>query len=335
MTTVPDLPAAAEGATPAGPDLLTLGEVMRVFVAEPGDAVARAERFRSSIGGAEGNVAIAVARLGLRASWVGNVGTDDAGSYVLRRLRAEGVDVDGVGVVDGFTGMLIRNSSADGAISVSYHRAGSAGSRLDADLVRRAWAQGVPRAAHVSGITGLLSGSSLDAVRELMTLADDAGVPVSFDVNLRTRLAPLDAWRTVIPELAGRADLVFAGEAELALVEQGEPLAVARGLCERRAKAVVLKNSDHTCTVVTADGVLTQPPLARRVVDPVGAGDGLVAGYLTGFLAGDGPAECLRQGAAVAAFAVGGWSDTEDYPTPAELAGFLASLDGGVEQVLR
>lgn len=319
-----------------GPDVLVLGEIMRVLVAEPGEAVGRAERFRSTVGGAEGNVAIGLARLGHRTSWVGNVGDDDAGRYVLRRMRAEAVDVDHVGVLPGsFTGLLIRNSSPDGAISVSYHRAGSAGSRLDADLVRRAWAAGPPTAVHVTGITAMLSAEALGAVRELLALARSAGVLISFDVNLRTRLAPVQAWRSVMPELAAAADIVFAGEAELALIDDGDPLAVARSLCAGRAQAVVLKNSDHTCSVVTADGVLTQPPLARRVVDPVGAGDGLVAGFLSGFLSGASTADSLRRAAGVAAFAVGTWSDTEDYPSDAELAGFLASLDGGAEQVLR
>lgn len=321
---------------PASCDLLAFGEVMRVLVAEPGEALARAERFRSTIGGAEGNVAVALARLGLRTSWVGNVGDDDAGSYVLRRLRAEAVDVQQAGVLPGeFTGLLIRNSSADGAISVSYHRAGSAGSQLNTELVRRAWAAGPPRAVHVSGITAMLSPQALAATHELMSLAETAGVPVSFDVNLRTRLAPIAAWQAEMPGLAARADIVFAGDAELALIDDSDPLAAARALCAGRAEAVVLKHSDHTCSVVTADGVITQPPLARRVVDPVGAGDGLVAGFLSGYLAGAPAAESLRRAAAVAAFSVGSWSDTEDYPSEPELLGFLASLDGGVEQVQR
>jgi 2-dehydro-3-deoxygluconokinase len=181
----------------------------------------------------------------------------------------------------------------------------------------------------------MLSAAGLAATEELLSLAEQDGVPVSFDVNLRTRVAPVESWRTVMPRLATAADVVFAGEVELALIDDGEPLAAARGLCEGRAKAVVLKHSDHTCSVVTADGIVTQPPLARRVVDPVGAGDGLVAGFLSGFLGGASMAESLRRGAAVAAFAIGGWSDTENYPSEAELEGFLGSLDGGAEQVLR
>lgn len=320
----------------AGPDLLLLGEVMRVLVAEPGEALARADSFRSTVGGAEGNVAIGAARLGLRTAWVGQVGGDDAGEYVLRRMRAENVAVDHVGVdTDGFTGLLIRNSSSHGAISVAYHRTGSAGSRVDAELVRTAWAAGRPRLVHVSGITAMMSTTSMKALDQLLSLAKADGVPVSFDINLRLRLAPVDRWRAIVPTVAAAADIVFAGTAELALVSADAPLAVADQLIDGGVGAVVLKNPDHSCTVLTADGAVTQKSLARHVVDPVGAGDALVAGYLSGYLGGADPADCLLRAAAVAAFAVETWSDTEGLPTAAELEQFLAALHTGGEQVLR
>lgn len=323
----------------AEPDLLVLGEVMRVLVAEPGEALARADHFRSTIGGAEGNVAIGAARLGLHAGWVGKVGADDAGAYVLRRMRAEGVGVDQVGVdANGFTGLLIRNTSAHGAISVSYHRAGSAGSTVEPELVQRAWTAGTPRMVHVSGITAMLSASSLAAVKEFVASATRSGVPVSFDVNLRLRLAPIDRWRSVLPPIAAAADILFAGDAELALLADRpdeQPTSTVQRLIDNGVTAVVLKNSDHSCTVVTADGTATQRPLARQVVDPVGAGDALVAGYLSGQLSGATPAESLRRGAAAAALAVQAWSDTDGLPTAAELEHFLAATDTGREQVLR
>lgn len=330
---MPPSPAVQQA---AGPDLLVLGEVMRVLVAEPGEALARADRFRSTVGGAEGNVAIAVARLGVRAAWVGRVGGDDAGDYVLRRMRAENVSVDHVGIdTDGFTGLLMRNSSAHGAISVAYHRTASAGSRVDAELVRAAWAAGRPRLVHVTGITAMMSPTSRQALDQLVSLAHADGIPVSFDINLRLRLAAVDQWRATVPAVASTADIVFASDAELALLSDEAPLTAARQLIDDGVGAVVLKNPDHSCTVLTADGAVTQQPLARHVVDPVGAGDALVAGYLSGYLGGATPADCLLRGAAVAAFAVETWSDTEELPTAAELEQFLVAQHTGAEQVLR
>ncbi|NNG35850.1 PfkB family carbohydrate kinase [Nakamurella aerolata] len=333
----------AAGSAPL--DLLVLGEVMRVLVAEPGEALARAERFRSTIGGAEGNVAVGVSRLGHRAGWIGRVGDDDAGSYLLRRMRAEDVDVSAVRQVPGFTGLLLRNSSAHGAISVAYHRAGSAAAGVDAAQVRAAWeaarAACGPRLVHVTGISLMLSEQSAAATRELIELAAAAGVSVSFDVNLRLRLAAPEQWRTALADVAPRAQVIFAGTDELPLLPGGvddagrpvNPEQLAHTLIAGGATAVVCKNADHTATVYTRDAAHTEQPLARQVVDPVGAGDALVAGYLSGLLENQPPADCLRRGVGAAAFAVEGWSDTENLPDARELTGLLAA-DGG-EQVSR
>lgn len=329
----------------APPALLVLGEVMRVLVAEPGEALGRAEGFRSTIGGAEGNVAVGVSRLGHRAGWIGRVGDDDAGAYVVRRMRAEDVDVSAVQQVSGFTGLLLRNSSAHGAISVAYHRAGSAATSIDASQVRAAWAAaqaaGGPRLVHVTGISLMLSDETAAATRELIELAGAAQVPVSFDVNLRLRLAAPEQWRAALADVVPRAQVVFAGADELPLVPGGvdadgrpvHPEQVAHGLIAAGATAVVCKNADHTATVYTRDTAHTEQPLARQVVDPVGAGDALVAGYLSGVLDDEPPAACLRRGAGTAAFAVEGWSDTENLPSAKELTQLLAAERG--EQVAR
>ena len=319
------------------PRVLVLGEVMRVLVAEPGDTVDRAERFRSTIGGAEGNVAAALARQDVPAAWVGRVGDDDAGRYVLRRMRAEGVDVADVTVDrSSFTGLLIRNTSAHGAISVTYHRAGSAGSRVSAADVARAWERQRPSLVHVTGISALLSDEALGAVVELLDRAAADDVPVSFDVNLRLRLAPAERWRDVVPPLVSRAQIVFAGDAELAvLAPDAGPQVSAQQWLAGSAEVVVVKNGDHTCTAFTADGEVTQPTLVRSVVDPVGAGDALVAGFLAAHLTGADAAGCLARGAAAAAFAVQHWSDTEGLPTGSELDAFVAAIGRTGEQVLR
>lgn len=322
--------------------VLVLGEVMRVLVADDGAALARAEAFRSTIGGAEANVAVGLARLGFPAAWLGRVGDDDAGAYVLRRLRAEGIDVSLARTTPGFTGLLLRNSSSHGAISVSYHRAGSAGASLDADHVDSAWAAGPPRLVHVTGITAMLSPAANGAVRRVVELAERDGVPLSFDVNLRLRLAPAEQWPAVLAPLARSASLVFAGADELDLLPGGREQAVEE-LLAAGVRAVIRKDHDHSATVAWSDGhpgsggaagSARQTPLAKAVVDPVGAGDALVAGYLSGYLRELPPAECLRRGAAVAAFAIGNWSDTDGLPSVAEVERFLAAFEGG-EQVMR
>src|ERR1700754_4449890 len=104
-------------------EVVTLGEAMRLLLAEPGVALRRAHTFQSSVAGAETNVAVGLSRLGHRVRWLSRVGDDSSGAAVLATLRAEGVDVSKVEVAsDGFTGLLLRDSDAARGIDVQYHR---------------------------------------------------------------------------------------------------------------------------------------------------------------------------------------------------------------------
>ena len=86
---------AAHGSGRAAPlDLLTLGEPL-VSVTSRGRLPASPTLVKS-IGGAELNVAIGLARLGLRTAYVSRVGSDAFGDEIVRTLRGEGVDVSRV-----------------------------------------------------------------------------------------------------------------------------------------------------------------------------------------------------------------------------------------------
>lgn len=295
-------------------EVVTLGEAMRLLLAEPGVALRRARTFTSSVAGAETNVAVGLARLGHRVRWLSRVGDDPSGAHVLATLRADDVDVSRVEVdPDAYTGFLIRDTE-----TVEYHRSGSAASRLSAAYVREAGLDGA-RLVHVSGITAMLSP---EAVEALFTLARASGAWVSFDPNVRLKLAKPDRWRETVGPLMTRADLVFAGEDELELLGQ-TPDALLAG----RAQTVVVKQRDKVARAVTADGSWSQPSLVTRVVDPVGAGDALTSGYLSAWLRGAAPAEALRAGAACAALVVGTRTDLEGLPDQDELTKALLGTE--------
>ncbi|MGH3658423.1 MAG: PfkB family carbohydrate kinase, partial [Micromonosporaceae bacterium] len=113
------------------PEVVTLGEAMALFLAEPGTAVSYARWFDASVAGAEANVAIGLARLGHRVRYAGRVGADPLGETVIRTLRGEAVDVTAVVTdPDRPTGLLIRDAPAGRPIQVVYRRSGSAGAAL-------------------------------------------------------------------------------------------------------------------------------------------------------------------------------------------------------------
>jgi 2-dehydro-3-deoxygluconokinase len=310
-----------------GPDVVTMGESMRLLVAEPGIDLARAGAFTSSIAGAETNVAIGLARQGLHARWLGRVGDDPAGEAVLRALRAEGVDTSVVEVdPEAYTGVLMRDSHPTRGITVQYYRAHSAACGLSAAFVRRRGLGGA-RHVHVTGITPMLSDSAAEATHALFDLAEQSGATVSFDPNIRRRLGTEQRWREVVGPLLERGDLIFAGADELEVVAGCGPSAAAEKLLGSRAAAVVIKHSDRSITVTTAHGEWRRPALARTVIDSVGAGDAVVSGYLGAWLGGAPPERALSAGALSAALVVGAVNDTEGLPDRAALARGLQALD--------
>lgn len=307
------------------PEVVTLGEAMALLLAEPGVPLHAATRFRRSVAGAESNVAVGLARLGHTSGWTGRVGDDALGRALLATLRGEGVDTSRA-VVDGAaaTGVLVRDAHARRPVEVLYHRTGSAGSRLGAADVDAAWVAGA-RVLHVTGITPVLSPSCADAVEAAVAAAEAAGVTVSFDPNVRLRLAGPERIRALLGPLAGRADLVLAGldEAELLSGRSG-PAPAADWFLERGATEVVLKRGAQGAWAT--DGRDTWEQGAHQVVavDPVGAGDGFDAGWLSGWLRGLDPAARLHEAAVVGALAVEVAGDLDGLPTAAERDAYLA-----------
>lgn len=73
-------------------DVVTIGEAMAMFVAGECGDLACASQFTKRIAGAELNVAIGLARLGLNVGWVSRIGDDSFGRFTCQQLDQEGVD---------------------------------------------------------------------------------------------------------------------------------------------------------------------------------------------------------------------------------------------------
>ncbi|MGA5304737.1 sugar kinase [Nucisporomicrobium flavum] len=302
--------------------LLTFGETMGLVAADGIGPLEHARGFRFGIGGAESNVAIGVAHLGSAATWIGRVGRDATGDLVERRLRAEGVAA--VVIRDpSFTGLMVRHRRTGALQHVDYHRAGSAGSRLSPSDIPVDALQAADL-LHVTGITPALSDSARAAVFQAVETARAAGVPVSVDVNYRAKLWSRFDAGPVLLDLVSRADIVFAGPDEAAIVVDGPPVA---GLAKLGPAEVIVKDGPRGCTALIAGDTFTVPALDVTVVDPVGAGDAFVAGYLADRLAGAAPAARLETAVAAGAWAVTLPGDCEGLPSRDDLAALRSATD--------
>jgi 2-dehydro-3-deoxygluconokinase len=291
-------------------DLVAIGEVMlRLSLPSP----ARFETARQldvQIGGAEANVAAACARLGLRTAWLSALPANAWGARIRRELTGHGVDCDYVGSVEhARVGVyFLEFGSPPRPIRVLYDRRDSAFARLtpeaiDWEPVRRA------RCVHVSGITPALG----PGPRRIVEQALREAAAVSFDVNYRAALwSPAEA-RAFAEGVLPVARHVFLGQAEAETVFglTGPPEHSLEMLARLAPKATIALLQGEAGSLVLDAGRLWRPGRrhAVEVVDPIGAGDAFVAGFLWAVLSGRGSQTAVDSAAAVAALKCSTWGD--------------------------
>ncbi len=295
--------------------VLTVGETM-VLLDPVGDAIAAGTTFTLRVAGAESNVGIALARLGVEVTWISRLGADPFGDIVYETLAAEGLSLRWVQRDESRpTGMYFKNRSGVGS-SVFYYRAGSAASALKpADVPDEAF-DGV-ELVHLTGITMALGEGPRELVLDVAARARERGITVVFDPNYRAPLwespaAAGQSQREVLPSvdwyLCGleEGSLLFgtSGEEELfgAVGDAGAGGAVVR----IGARGALVSSGSRRVEVA--------PDRVESVLDEIGAGDGFAAGFSYGLLHGWDVGECARTGNYIAAAALRGTGDWELYP---------------------
>jgi 2-dehydro-3-deoxygluconokinase len=296
-------------------DLVGLGEVMLRLAARPPQRLEQAQELDVQIGGTEANVAAACARLGLRTAVISALPSEHAwGDRTVRELMGHGVDCRGVLRRPGQRMGLyfIEYGMAPRPVRVLYDRRDSAFSRLMADDVDWALVRSA-RLVHLTGVTAALGDNLRDIVRRAIDEAVSAGVPVSFDVNYRSRLwSPKEA-RDFLAEILPRLGYLFIGSDDAATVFEleGPPERVLDGLRRLAPSATVaLTLGEAGSAVLTAQGVCRPSKLYTvSVVDRVGAGDAFAAGFLWATLIGRTPQQAVDAATALAALKCTVWGD--------------------------
>jgi sugar/nucleoside kinase (ribokinase family) len=258
-------------------------------------------------GGQIATAALAAARLGLRAAYVGSVGTDSAADAALAPLAAAGVDIAGVRRVAGaYTRLaVILVDRASGDRTVLGYR--------DPRLRLRAEDVPVARAARARCL--LVDAEDPAASRAAADAARRAGVPVIADVD-----APGEG----VDELLASVDfpLVSRSFAEK-LGSDGTVRSGLDQLLRRGARMAVATLGERGCLARDGERELVCPAFEIAPRDTTGAGDVFHAGFAAGWLDGLRGDALLRHACAAAALSCRGLGAQGGLPTRAELDAFL------------
>ena len=285
-------------------DLATFGESMLRYAPPRGERLETMHRLNVSAAGAESNVAVAAAHLGVDAAWLSKLPNSPLGRWVVREFRGHGVHPGVAWSDEGRMGTYyIEHGGAPRGTNVIYDREDAAVTTatpedLPLEHVREA------EVFHTTGITPALSETLVETTAVALEAAREAGTTTTFDLNYRSKLwSPAEA-REVLEGLFPDVDVLFVADrdAEVVLDRGGDAADVARGLAaDFDFETVVVTRGEQGALALHGGDLYEQPIFEADTLDAIGTGDAFVGGFLTRRLRGGDIHESLTYGAATAA----------------------------------
>jgi 2-dehydro-3-deoxygluconokinase len=288
-------------------DVTAFGEAMLRLSVPAGTRLETAHQLEMQPAGTEATVMAALARLGWHCGWASSLPDSALGRVVANRLRQAGVDISAViWPAEGRLGTyFIEFAAPPRPIQVIYDRADTCITTLRPDQIDWDYLLDT-RLLHLTGITPPLSPGCQAIVAEAIHRAGQKGVPVSFDVNYRSKLWPAEQAAAALLPLIQGVRLLFCSrrDAKTLFDCTGSPESVVEQLAaQTKAGHIILTLAEEGVLGWDGSHFYRQPARPVQIVDRIGAGDALAAGVLHGWLAGDFAAG-LDYGVTMAALAL-------------------------------
>jgi ribokinase len=269
-----------------------------------------AYEFTRTPGGGAANFAAACSKLGLRAGFIGCVGDDDFGRWILEDLKQNDIDTSRVKIVDAPTGLVLSLSTRRREHFLIAHRGANLHLKpedVDEDYLRAA------KLVHASSVVEKVARAVGGRARELGILASlDVGAELStlgrgkllrilelFDICFMNRRA----YRNVFRDRPSRASLLRNFPAGLKI------LAVTLG--------------PEGAAATDGEDVFFKPAYRVEVRDTTGAGDAFAAAFDAVWMRSGDIKRALTYAAAEAAIKVQHVGGREGLPTMEELEKFI------------
>lgn len=301
-------------------DLLIIGEINPDLILGSQDimpAFGQAEKLVDSavltIGASSAIMACGAARLGLRTAFLGLVGDDLFGHYMLEAMAERGVDVSAcvvaTGKATGFSVILTRGGGDRAILTFGGCIPDLALDHIDEVMIGRT------RHLHVGGY--FLLDNLRPALPDLFVLARQQGATTSLDTNWD----PSGTWTT--GRLLDHCDLFLPNEAEARHITGQEDLDRALDVLAQVVPLVVVKMGARGALARQGESSVSLAPPEVQVVDTVGAGDSFDAGFLYGYLHNWPLAHSLKLGLACGTLSTRAAGGTAAQPTLEEAADWI------------
>ena len=259
-------------------------------------------------GGSAANTMVALARMGFPTKFIGKVGEDREGVFLLENLRPVQID-------------MIRRGQRSGVCLVVLDR------RQDRFLFVRGNANNTLAVEEINfdalkniswmHLTSFIEESPFEAQQVLLNRLASS-VKISLDPGEIYAKKGLNEIRPLIK----RCHILFLTEREIGLLTHKDLLTGVKSLMEIGPSVLVCKRGSQGSHVFTEDGNFKVPPVQVEVVDNTGAGDVYNAGFLAGVFLGKSMEESALFATKISAKSVTGYG-RDQYPTKEDLENFF------------
>ncbi|MGE4531060.1 MAG: carbohydrate kinase family protein [Acidithiobacillus sp.] len=280
--------------------IICYGELMIDMIAEDRGPLSDAQRFRKHAGGAAANVAAQIKKLGGDPTFLGKLGDDAFGHYLIDYMQGYGIDTGDV-IMDPVrrTTVAFVGLNKENIPSYLFYRVGGAAASISSqDMNAERLRQG-----------GLVYTSSLmltiPQVREtthwVLRQVRESGGITAFDMNFRpTAWESLKEAHAVIQEVFGMVDLLKINDDELdfLLGKPSDPASAGAELLERcpEVKILIITCGEKGAYLFGRNTPAVFVPANHiDAADTTGAGDSYMGAFLYAYSLCDGLPKFLEK----------------------------------------
>lgn len=309
-------------------DVITIGDAMVAMCPKEKGPILFCNTFERKIGGAELNVAIGCARLGLKSGWISRLGQDDFGKHILKTVRGEGIDTSQIELVEGYqTSVYFREVMANGDSRSFYYRENSPTSTMTAESLDENYFRN-SKVLHITGVFPSINDNNKEILLKAVELAKKNNLLISFDPNIRLKMWKKSQAREFINKFLSEVDILLVGDEEISIlideedtneaIKKFHDMGIDKVVVKRGAKGAIGSDGSNIYDVAAIK--------PKALIDTVGAGDGFAAGFLSAYLKGDSFEESIEFANAVGSLVVGIEGDNEGLPYYEDVLAHLGKI---------
>lgn len=263
-------------------NILVMGELLIDFIpCEKGRALKDVDNFQRATGGAPGNVAAAISKLGGHSIMISKLGYDAFGDHIVENLNRAGVDTKYVfRTNEAKTALAFVSLDKEGNRDFSFYRNPSADLFLSPDDITEDMFDNC--SVFHFGSVDLVDYPVKKAHKRAIEIAKAKGITVSFDPNIRLPLwdSP-EACQAAVREFLPYADIVKISDNELEFITgKDDPAEAAKLLFENGCKFFMYTKGNDGAEAFTKNVHVSMPCFPVEVVDTTGAGDSFMGSML-------------------------------------------------------